>query len=237
MVKDLVTIVNDEPRAGTWLIAKGFDREHKHILEIVNKYESDFLTFGRLKRQKSKSTGGRPVKEIMLNENQTMFLGTLLRNSKIVVKFKREIITEFDKRSKELKAVSQMQSSEEWNTSRKDSKIKRLEATYCIKDFIKYAECQGSKNGKMYYSNLTRMMNGLLFIVDGKFTNLRNVMTPQQLMTVSSAEQIIEKALKDGMKNNMFYKDIYKLAKKNVGIFAELHGKSSVLESILKIKE
>ncbi|MCP3941087.1 MAG: Rha family transcriptional regulator [Desulfobacteraceae bacterium] len=236
MVDGLVKIINDEPRAGTWLIAKGFEREHKHILRLVSNYNSDFLDFGALKTQKSKSTGGRPVNEILLNENQTMFLGTLLRNSDIVVKFKKELIIKFDQIIKELNKTKEMQKDDKWIASRKQGKLIRLEATDCIKDFIVYAESQGSKNGKMYYTSLTRMMNGLLFIVDGKFKNLRNVMSPRQLMTVSSAEQIIEKALKKGMKNNMFYKDIYKLAKENVGIFAELHGKSSVIES-LKIKE
>ena len=76
-------------------------------------------------------------------------------------------------------------------------------------------------------------INSLLFIVDGTFKNLRDLMTRKQLMTVSSAEQIIDKALKDGMRKKMFYKEIYKLIKHRVQLFADLHGQSEIISKQL----
>jgi len=81
------------------------------------------------------------------------------------------------------------------------------------------------------------MMNGMLFIAEGKFKNLRDVMSTKQLMTVSSAEQIINRGLTIGMRNNVFYKDIYKDVKARVFQFADLHGKSEVIQQALEYKE
>jgi len=112
-----------------------------------------------------------------------------------------------------------------------------LELTEAIRDFTDYAKEQGSRNAERYYTNITRMMNGLLFICRGKFKNLREVLTAKQLMTVANAEEIISKGLKDGMKAKTFYKDIYQAVKANVLSFAEMHGKSKVIEEQLKLEE
>lgn len=65
---------------------------------------------------------------------------------------------------------------------------------------------------------------------------LRELLTVQQLMTVSSAEQIIDKGLSVGMANKKFYKDIFQEVKEKVQLFVELHGQSSVISDHLLIK-
>ena len=42
-MENTIEIWEDEPRAGTSLIAKGFDRNHKKVLELIRKYENDFM--------------------------------------------------------------------------------------------------------------------------------------------------------------------------------------------------
>jgi len=228
-----VEIWEDEPRAGTFLIAMGFGRDHKHILEMVSRYEKDFEHFGRLKRRKLTSTGGRPVNEIMLNENQTMFLGTLLRNSEKTVFFKKTLVQKFDQCRKALQALQIVKSEPDYKLTRDYSKYIRRETTGAMKCFVAYAKAQGSKNPEKYYCNITRMMNGMLFIAEGKFKNLKEVLTPRQLMTVCSAEQIIENGLDIGMRSNVFYKEIYKDVKQRVQTFADLHGQSKVIDRFL----
>ena len=49
-------------------------------------------------------------------------------------------------------------------------------------------------------------------------------------MQVSTCDQVIEKALQDGMDRDLHYRDIYKLAKERVIAFAEIIGKSPVLD-------
>lgn len=237
-MKQVVKVDNDEPRAGTKLIADGFKRQHKDVLKLVHRYEKRFLRYGDLKRKtlKSGEKGGRPGEEFLLNQGQFMFLGTLFRNSNDeVLDFKENLVAQFiELRDRLIKAKAQ-RGNKDWNLARDFGKESRRLETYAIKEFVEYAKAQGSRSAQMYYNNITRMMNGLLFIAEGKFKNLRDVATPQQLMTISSAEVIITKGLRDGMKAKIFYKEIYKDVKSRVMQFAELHGQTKIIEDQLKL--
>ena len=81
------------------------------------------------------------------------------------------------------------------------------------------------------------MMNTLLFICEEKFKSLRDVLSPVQLMVIGSAEQIIGKSLREDMKNEVYYKIIYKNAKEKTKIFAKLHGKSEVIDKQIDLIE
>lgn len=232
-MKDTIEIWEDEARAGTFLIAQGFDRNHKKVLELVRKYESDFLDFGPLKRRKLKSTGGRAANEILLNEEQAMFLGALMKNNDKVVKFKKLLVSKFKEMRLLLDSLQKRRDDPKLLETRKAGKLVRKTTTDAMQDFVEYAKSQGSGSPDRYYGNITKMMNGLLFIVEGKFKNLRDVMSIHQLMTVSSAEQIIDRGLRDGMSKKRYYKDIYQDVKKRVMTFAELHGQSEVIEKQL----
>lgn len=225
-----VEIFEDEARTGSYLLAQGLEREHYMIVELIKKYQSDFEDFSSLKLRKLKSTGGRAANEYMLDEDQFMFLGTLLRNTKKVVAFKKAIIQQFKKTRKRLEQFEQHRKEPEYQITRDAGKLVRKQTTDVMKQFIEYAESQGSKNAEKYYCNITRMLNGLLFIVDGKYKNIRNMMSVPQLMTCSSAEQIIDRAIQDGMSRKKYYKEIYKDVRAKVETFAELHGKSEIID-------
>jgi len=231
-----VEIWEDEARAGSFLLAQGLDREHDNVRKLIENYREDFEDFSDLKRRKLRSTGGRAANEYMLDEDQFMFLGTLLRNNKKVVAFKKAIIQQFKKCRIENAALQQHKQQPEYRITRDAGKIVRKQTTDVMQNYIEYAKEQGSENAERYYMNITKMLNGLLFIVEGKFKNIRNTLTTQQLMTVSSAEQIINRGLKDGMSRKKYYKEIYKDIKSRVELFAELHGKSEVISKQLNIK-
>ncbi len=236
-MKKEVEIYEDKARVGSFLISQGLDREHKLVRDLIEKYREDFEDFASLKKRKLRSTGGRAANEYMLDEDQFMFLGTLLRNSKKVVAFKKAIIQQFKKCRLENESLRQHKQQPRYQVTRVAGKIVRRQTTDTMQDFIKYAESQGSKNANMYYSNITRMLNTLLFVVEGKHKNVRNLMSIHQLMTVSSAEQIIDRGLKDGMSRKKFYKDIYKDIKKKVSMFADLHGRSEIIDKQLSMLE
>ena len=59
------------------------------------KFKSDIEEFGTLSILNEESTGGRPMEVFLLNEEQATFVITLLRNSKVVVKFKKELVRQF----------------------------------------------------------------------------------------------------------------------------------------------
>lgn len=230
-----IEIWEGEPRVGTYLVAIGFEREHKKVLELVRTYEEEFLYFGPLKGRKLKSTGGRAANEFMLNEEQTMLLGTLLRNSKKSVEFKKLLVAKFKEIKDRLNELEKEQETKKYIETREAGKIVRKHTTDAMQEFSEYAKSQGSGSPEKYFIAITKMMNGLLFIVDGKYKNLRDVMTVQQLMTVSSAETIIDRGLRDGMSRKKFYKDIFQDVKKRVFQFAELHGQTYIIEAQLKL--
>jgi phage regulator Rha-like protein len=231
-----VELWEDVARAGSYLLAQGLDREHDNVRKLIEKYREDFEDFSDLKRRKLRSTGGRAANEYMLDEDQFMFLGTLLRNNKKVVAFKKAIIKQFKKCRLENEALQKHKQSPKYQVTRDAGKLVRKKTTDAMEEFKQYAISQGSKSPDMYFMLITKMMNGLLFIVEGKFKNLREVMTTQQLMTVSSAEQIIDRGIRDGMSRNKYYKDIYKDLTSRVRLFAELHGQSSVIDNCLMIE-
>ena len=228
-----VEIYDSEARTGTFLLSQGLELKHKVVIDLIRKYENDFMDFSVLKTRKLRSTGGRAANEFLLDEDQFMFLGALLRNSKKVVTFKKSIIQQFKKYRLLFEQTEKYHQQPKYKITREASILVRRTTTDAMQEFIEYAKEQGSKNSGMYYANITKMMNGLLFIVEGKYKNLRNVMSIQQLMTVSSAEQIIDRGLRDGMSRKKYYKDIYQDIKKRVETFAELHGKSDVISDLL----
>ena len=235
MKEQIVVIRDNESRAGTVLIAKGFGRNHDQVKRLITKYKEDFEKISPLKGDITKGKT-KSFNEYFLTETQFVFLGMLFNNNLQVVKFKRRLAKEFDKCKKQLARALNQKYDLEWNQTRFVGKTFRILETGAIKEFIIYAKAQGGtlKGCDMYYSNFTRLVNTLLFICVGKFKNIRNVLTIEQLVIVSSAEQIIGKSLRDDMKAGLFYKKIYQNAKAKVALFAELSGQSEVLsEQIL----
>ncbi len=230
MEKEIVIIHDDKGRAGTKLIADGFDRKHDQVLRLVKKYKKEFEKIsplkGDIRRGRTKS-----FNEFLLDEDQFMFLGSLFKNNPQTVAFKLRVIEEFKRCRKRLAKALKQNKGYEWNQIRLTGKTVRLLETGAIQEFITYAKDQGGtpKGCDRYYSNFTCMTNALLFICESKFKNLRDILSPSQLLTIGAADQIINKSIRDDMKANVFYKDIYQNAKKKVKIFAELNGKSEVL--------
>ena len=234
MKADVVEVFEDVPRAGTFLIAQGFNRKHEMVTKLIEKYRDDFEEFSTLKVRKVK-TKGRPAIEFWLTEEQFFLLGSYMRNTDVVRLFKKRLIKEFFKLRRKLDTLQKYKLEPEYKRIRSASKIIRRDATDVMKEFCEYAKGQGSANADMYYNNITKMLNGMMFIVKGKFKNLREVMTTQQLMTVGTGEQIIMKGLEAGMKKDVHYKAIYQDIKARVETYAELRGKSEVIAKFMEL--
>jgi len=125
----------------------------------------------------------------------------------------------------------------EWIDARDSGKLVRRLETDTIKEFIKYAEGQGSKNASKYYMAITKMENKALFLVTEKYPNLREILATAQLDTIKMADRVVAKALKDGMEQSLHYKEIYKLAKVNVESLASVVGVTPAPKQLPKAKE
>lgn len=257
-IQNIVVIHNNKPRASSLLIAQGFNRKHQVVLGLITKYKSDIEEFGKLPLEKVKSfqkiislsesdnsktqetkgrrAVGRPTVAYLLNEEQTIFLATLFANTKIVIAFKKRLVKDFYRQKRLLRQVAINRKSPEWVQERIESKERRLEETGAIKEFVAYAKNQGSKNAGWYYTIFTNMQNQALFILDGKFKNLRDVMTPSQLMTIGVADRIVKKTIEEGMKGEVYYKDIFRKAKENMILFAQLHGQEKIIAEMKRLE-
>ena len=242
--ENIVEIYKGVPRVGTLSIAKGFKREHRMVLQLIEKHRERFLKWekpqGVLKVacfliRESKRTGktkGSPYKEIMLNKKQALFVGTLFRNTPIVLDFKERLVNDFVDNEESLSSLRNEQATPEYIKERAEGKIERRTATDQIEDFIIYAKAQGGTPAgcDQYYTNITRAVNKILFnVVEKKLPNLRDYLTTRQLTKLKIADELVYKTLFEGMISSLPYKEIFQNVKKKTQEFANVVGVSDIL--------
>ena len=97
----ILEVLEDEARVSHRVVAQYTDKQEVAIANIINKYKDDIEDFGRLhfknEVKKSNGNGGLNPKTYYLNEAQSTFLMTLLRNKPIVIEFKKKLVQEFYK--------------------------------------------------------------------------------------------------------------------------------------------
>ena len=231
-MKQVVAYIdNEKVFTTTRAIAEGCLIAHQAVIQLSKKYQSDVLEFGSTSafEMRKFKTKGRTGEEYILNEEQATFLITLMKNSVKVVQFKKQLTKAFFHQRKIISRLIQQRDNADWQNIRKDGKLVYKQKTEIIKEFVTYATEQGSVSASRYYANLAKMENKALFFFEQKYKNLREVLTIKQLMQVSTADDVIEKALKEGMAQGLHYKDIYVLSKDRIIAFAEIIGKSPVL--------
>lgn len=226
-MNSLVKIKNNKPYTDTMIIARELGQDHSSVKRLVQVHSNTEI-LSRFEIEKV-STKGRPQDIYVLDELQTTFLITLMKNNKKVVDFKQELTKQFFKQRQALQSIVMNQSDATWLNVRKNGKLVVKQKTDIIKNFIEYAIKQGSKSAERYYGNFAKMENQAMFIFEQKYPNMREVLTIKQLMQVATADDIIEKAIKECMEKEMFYKDIYKEAKKRIIAYVDIIGKSPIL--------
>lgn len=230
-MNDLIIIEKEKAFTTSRIIAEHGDIEHRAMIQLIKNYTNDLNDIGLSAFEMRKfKTSGRTGEEAILDEIQATFLITLMKNSKKVVTFKKNLTREFFKQRQIINRLIFQRENPDWQDARKDGKIIYHQKIDVIKIFVDYAINQGSINANRYYSNIAKMENKALFFFEQKYKNMREVLTIRQLMQVATADDVIEKALKDGMREKMDYKDIYKLAKTRIISYAEIIGRSPILQ-------
>lgn len=203
---------------------------HKDLKRVIYDNIDRFNELGLCPLERTKpikgSKGGRPEESFLLNERHFILLVMLAKNTKSSIELKSRIEKEF------FRLRESIAKSGEWDKVRQDGKAVYHQKTDVIKKFVDYATAQGSESAGRYYGNLAKMENSALFFIEQKFPNVRECLNIRQLMQVATADQIIEKALLDGMELDLPYKEIYQLAKENIIRFSDIMGKSMVIELI-----
>lgn len=207
-------LIKNEFRVDSRLLAPELNHRHRTIFENILKYQSKFEEHGLLPFQteavsNDDSRGIKYQKYALLNEDQCYFLLTLMRNNNFVV----------DKKSKLVKAFRQAKDQVTLcDMARIEGKAVRRTETDAIKDLVEYASAKGSSNASMYYATITKMTNSLLGIESGQ----RDKLDHKSLQQIKVAETIVEIAIRDGLKAELPYKEIYKLCKDRVSSIVQL---------------
>lgn len=208
---DLVEVRKDEVFTNSKVIAEGTDNKHHSITAIVQKYESDFGEFGKVRFEMRPLPSGQKEKIYLLNEEQATLLMTYLRNSVITRKFKKELVRQFYA----MRRFLIEKQSKLWSDTRIASKENRLKETDVIKLLVEYAREQGSTHSDKLYLTYTKLAKT---VIRGK----RDEMTASELNNLTLVESIILQTIKIDMSMGMHYKDIYKDCKNRIDQFMEV---------------
>jgi phage regulator Rha-like protein len=198
-----LNLVKNEYRVDSRLLAPELNHRHRTILESIDKYKSQFDALGHLPFQTEAGYNNTQVRYFLLNEDQCYFLLTLMRNNNHIVQSKLKLVKAFRDARKQLA---------ERDIARLDGKQARRLETDAIKHLVDYAKASGSSRPDMYYANITVMTNKALGIEAGE----RDRMDARQLQLLKLAETMVEIAIRDGLKAELHYKDIYRLCKDRV---------------------
>lgn len=81
-------------------VVEEYERDHKDVIALIRKYQSDFEEFGQLTFETavvSAKGAGQATEYAVLSEDQATYLVTLFTNSASVRKFKIRLVKEFRK--------------------------------------------------------------------------------------------------------------------------------------------
>lgn len=211
---ELVEVRQDEVFTNSKVIAEGTGNQHHAVQQLISKYEEDIKDFGTVAFEMRPVKYGRGTnyeKVYLLNEEQATFVITLLRNSKVVVKFKKELVRQFYT----MRRFLIEKQSKLWEDTRIANKENRLEETDVIQLLADYAKKQGSKHSDKLYMTYTKLAKS---VINGN----RDEMSASELNNLTLVESIILQTIKIDMSMGMHYKDIYKDCKTRINQFAEI---------------
>jgi len=228
-IDKVVKFYGNDVRAGTLLIAEGFNYEHKYVLGLIRKYQEDFKELSTLKSESFK-TKGQTGTEFFLTEKQAAFLGTLFRNSKQAVQFKKLLVKKFFIMKDALAKLKAQRYNSDYIQARQEGKLIRHDETDVLKVLIEYATKAGCSEGfiKNCYTNYTVMVNKALFIIPKGYEKIRESLEAFQLRRVAVAEDIVGRLVLEEIAMRSNYKEIYYICKNKIVDLGEVVGRTEV---------
>ena len=200
-----LTLVKNERRADTRLLAKHLGNQHKNVFELVKNYRADFEQFGILRFQTEDIEGrGQPEKFALLNEDQAYLLLTYSRNSAKVRALKVKMVKAFA----EVRRAAEVRQME------------YLPAYHQLHDAIKVA-ANGSPNERFIHMNANKALNQLAGVESGQRAGAGSLQ--QSILAVGSA--LAAQALQNATDGHGLHKRIKAALEPLTGILAlpEVH--------------
>lgn len=223
-----VIVIKGEAKTTSLKVAEHFGKRHDTVLRSIKNLECseefNARNFAVVDYEDAKGEK-RPAVEMTKDGFTFLAMGF---TGKEAAKWKEAYIKAFNTMERELIRLATQKQNDDWKIARANGRCVRIGLTDTVKAFVEYATDQGSKNAKMYYMNITKMEHKSLFMLDAALkTNLRDQLTACQLGSLITAENIVQRTMREGMASNMHYKDIYAQARQRIEQFASMVGKSA----------
>lgn len=213
MKNALVFTKNGEVWSDSLIFSKEFNIAHNEVLKKIRKLTGEIsLVKNIFIEVEYTNDRNRSYKKYIMNRDGYMFLvmniSTLKANE-----IKLKIIKAFNEMEKAL--LNQQNVS--WIEQRDQGKLSRRDETDIIKEFVEYANAQGSKSAFRYYGNITKMTYKALELLDqNKTTPIRDMISGAELWNLKLAEEKVIEGLKKGMEQGLHYKEIYIFTKEEL---------------------
>ena len=199
-----LTVVRDEPRADTRLLAQHLGILHRSVFRLVLDYRPDFEAFGKVRFENAPSPSGQPERFALLNEDQAYLLLTYSRNSAKVRALKVKMVKAFA----EVRRAAEVRQME------------YLPAYHQLHDAIKVA-ANGSPNERFIHMNANKALNQLAGVESGQRAGAGSLQ--QSILAVGSA--LAAQALQNATDGHGLHKRIKAALEPLTGILAlpEVH--------------
>lgn len=202
----LVLLNGETPYTTSEIIAEGAGMNHRRVRDAIRKYEKELESFGKIGAYQTTLPSGQHVPIYRLNEQQAAFLLTLLKNTPVVVAFKKELVRQFYA----MRDFIRERQSPIWQDTRAMGKeIRRME-TDAIKALVDYATAQGSQHAARYYQSISSLANRTAGIVE------RDKAHTVELSALLMVEKIIAQEIRTGIEAGRPYKNIYQSIKERM---------------------
>lgn len=189
--------LKEEPFTTSKVIAQYGQVNHDAVQRLIRNYTKDLKEFGKLGFEIRPLESGQSEKVYKLNEQQSTFLITLMKNSKQVVEFKKELVKQFFEMREELTRRRLERSKDKEQRNLLTEAIDRLpDTTHKVFKYRHYTE--------LVYKTLFNKSSKELKIQFGigKNQNVKDYFTVRELSNISKLEQQIATLIDMGLEYN-----------------------------------
>lgn len=206
-MNELVYLKNEQALTDSLTVAEMFEKQHKHVLEKIEKILNDSAENSAqcFHKTRYKDASGKWNTKYLMNRDGFTFL-VMGFTGKKANEWKWKYIDAFNKMEK---VVMERQTTV-WLETRQQGKLIRKGETDVLQKLVEYAREQGSGHADMLYMTYTKLANKMAGITT------RDSATNAQLNELSTMERIIAKVVLEEMAEGIHYKQIYKDCKKRM---------------------
>jgi phage regulator Rha-like protein len=225
---NLVEFKNGFPVTDSQVVAREFGMKHAYLMRIIESVLDDYPDLRVISNHpktleivffEMRIYRGKEFQVAIMNRPFfTLLVGRL--ETKHARQKQREFNAAFYEMENRLLQYESNKSNPAWLDTRKESKLIRRAETDVIQQFVDYAVAQGSENAKFYYKHITNATYKALGIIQHKEPKLRDTLAILETSWLISAEHVARQSLLKHMADGAFYKDIFKLVKTDIELFA-----------------